>query len=261
MADFFDDQIAKNVQSQIEESLNVTDEPNNEVDESTDGSSVETIVENTKEDEILEKIKVGDEEYTQEELNRLVSLGKIGVEAEEKFNTKIDSVWPEYSKSRNEVKELKEQLEEFKRGNAEPLMQDGNVEQIQQAKELAKRLGLMTSDEFDQLYAERRASEKLLETVEGLESTYNGADGRPKFNKLEILEFMRDNGGMNNDPELAYKVKYEKELDAWKEKKLTGAKKSNVVTTTQSIAGSKQPEEVRPTANNLDALVRESLGQ
>jgi hypothetical protein len=260
MADFFDDQSAKNVQAQIEESLNITNEPNNEFDESTDGSSVETIVDDSaKEDEIVEKIKVGNEEYTQEELNRLVSLGKIGVEAEEKFNTKIDRVYPEYSKSRNEVKELKEQLEEFKRGNAEPLMQDGNEEQIQQAKEAAKRLGLMTADEFDQLYAERRASEKLLETVEGLESTYNGADGRPKFNKLEVLEYMRDNG--INDPELAYKVKYEKELDSWKENRLTGAKKSNVVTTTQSSAGSKQPNEVRPTADNLDALVRESLGQ
>ena len=41
--------------------------------------------------------------------------------------------------------------------------------------------------------------------------------------KIAILEYMRDNG--INDPELAYKIKYEKELDAWKEKKISSAKK------------------------------------
>ena len=53
-----------------------------------------------------EKVKLGEEEYTKEELDRFVKLGKIGVEAEEKFDTKIDKVWPEFTKTRQELKEL-----------------------------------------------------------------------------------------------------------------------------------------------------------
>ena len=75
----------------------------------------------------------------------------------------------------------------------------------------------MTADDVRTFYAEQRAAEKLLDRTEKLESDFNGADGRPKFEKIAILEYMRDNG--INDPELAYKIKYEKELDAWKEKK------------------------------------------
>lgn len=244
MSDFFDDQ--SNVTKDIEESLNATDD---EVVEETASDEVE---------QVAEKIKVGDEEYTQEELNRLVGLGKIGVEAEEKYNTKIDKVWPEFSKSRNEVKDLQEKVEALEKGNTAPIM-EGDDAQVSEALEAAKRLGLMTKDQFDELYAQRRAAEKLLDQTSGLEKEYNGADGRPKFDQKEVLQFMAENG--INDPELAYKVRYEKELDEWKEKRLTGAKKSNIVTSTNAGATSKAPEQVKPNRDNIQALIEESLGQ
>lgn len=246
MTDFFDDQ-SKAAQD-VEESLNVTDEPAEDAEQA----------EEVAEEPTAETIKVGDKEYTQEELNRLVSLGEIGREAEEKYNTKIDSVWPEFSKSRNEVKELRDQLEQYKQGNTQPLM-EGDDAQVREALEAAKRLGIMTRDEFDQAYAERRESERLLERTESLESTYNGADGRPKFDKLEILEYMQQTGV--RDPEIAYKTKYEKQLDEWKEKKLSGAKKENITTTQTGGGSNKRPEEVRPTTQNIGDLIRESLGQ
>lgn len=241
--DSFDDQ---NVSQQVEESLNVTDEENTEVE-----------AEETPQ-ESIEKIKVGDDEYTQDELNELVGLGKIGKEAEEKFNTKIDKVWPEFSRSRNEVKELQDKISELEKGNIAPLTEGGD-DQTAQALEAAKRLGLMTQDQFDQLYAERRAAEKLLDQTDTLAKEYTGSDGRPKFVQQDILEYMRDNG--INDPELAYKVKFESELDAWKEQKLTGAKKTNIVTSNNTGATSKAPEQVKPNRDNIQALIEESLGQ
>lgn len=244
MADFFDDQ--KDINAQIEESLNITEEGDTAEDQ-------EEVVEE------ISKVKVGEEEYTQDELDRLVSLGKIGVEAEEKYNTKIDSVWPEYSKSRNEVKELREQVEALKQGNMAPISEGRTDDETSQAIEAAKKLGLMTADQFATFYQEQRASERILEKVEGLESEIDGKDGRPRFNKIEVLEFMRDNGITN--PELAYKIKYEDQLDSWKEKKLSGAKKENIVTTQKSGSTSKSPEEVKPNRDNLYDLVRESLGQ
>ena len=46
----------------------------------------------------IEKVKIGEQEYTQEELDRYVKLGKLAQEAEDKYNTKLDRVWPEYTK-------------------------------------------------------------------------------------------------------------------------------------------------------------------
>ena len=53
-------------------------------------------VDEPKEEEKQEeaKVKVGEKEYTQDELSKLVGLGEIGAEAEEKFNVKLDKVWP-----------------------------------------------------------------------------------------------------------------------------------------------------------------------
>lgn len=237
--DFFDDQ--KAVADQIAESLNVSDEV-----------KTEEVVE---EKETPNTIKVGEKEYTQEELTRLVSLGEIGAEAETKFNTKIGNVWPEYTKSRAEIKQLQEQLEELKQGKSEAINDADNRDEVITA---ARKYGLMTADDVRTFYAEQRAAEKLLDRTEKLENDFNGADGRPKFEKIAILEYMRDNG--INDPELAYKIKYEKELDAWKEKKISSAKKTDIVTNTVGGAN-KTPVDVRPNRDNLSDLIKESLGQ
>jgi len=49
-------------------------------------------VEEKEEEKEPETLMIGDEEYKQEDLQRLVGLGKIGQEAEEKYNVKLDKV-------------------------------------------------------------------------------------------------------------------------------------------------------------------------
>src|SRR3990167_4098217 len=117
-------------------------------------------------------ISVGDQSYSQEELNKLVGLGRIGLEAEEKFSTSLDKVWPEYTKKSQRVKELEGQLAELEatRQTAPSLTSTDDEETIRQAKDAAKKLGIVTQDDFDALldqkfrgyYAKERAAEQLL---------------------------------------------------------------------------------------------------
>lgn len=201
---------------------------------------------------------VGDDTYSQDELESLVGLGKMAREAEEKYNTPMDRVYPEYTKSRQQIKEMEAKLE------AKVTTGEISQDEAGQALKAAEQIGLVTKDTFKnalkenfyEMYAEQRAADKLLETTSTMEKEFNGKDGRPKFRQREMLEYMRDTG--INNPKLAYKAKYEKQIDAWKEKQL-GSSGSRAETISSSTAGSKQPSPVSITNDNIDDLMREAL--
>jgi hypothetical protein len=220
------------------------------------------VVEETTEEKVEEeKIKLGEDEFSKDELSELVKLGKIGREAEEKYKTKIDRVWPEYTKAQQKLKEFEESQSSKEKEDIEKKAQSGEEltedEMRKRAREEAKKLGLMTEEDFELKYTQRREVEKLLDTCKGLEDDINGEDGRPVFKTQDVLEYMQENG--IRDPEKAYKVKYEEELDKWKEGVLKKAKPKGLVTEESSPAGSKQPQEVKATKDNLSELINESL--
>jgi hypothetical protein len=212
---------------------------------------------------------LGDKQYTKEELETLVRLGEIGREAEERYNTKLDRVWPEYSRINNENKELLEKIKTYE--TTQP--NQANISEIsdadkEQARKAAKELGILTRDELENLgvitgesfrtaYQRERAAERLLETATGLEKTYNGQDGRPAFKAEDMLRYMLDSN--IQDPELAYKIRYEKELDSWKEQQLAKGRKPGLVTEQTSSMGAKTPKQVKITRDNLDQMIAEQL--
>lgn len=232
--------------------------------------------ETQEESQEQESIKLGDAEYTQEELNELVGLGQTARELEEKWNTKIDSVYPEFTKKSQRLKELESELEE-KKELEEKLAQYQNQSKqtgelderaIQEARQAAKKIGLLTKDDlaelgivtrddYKKLYKEMRSGEQLLEEMGQLEREYTGEDGRPKFDTEAVLEYMQETG--INDPQVAYKVKYEDELTKWREQKYEEAKKPGVDTLGGSTAGSKKPSKVRPNKDNLGDLVSQAI--
>ena len=206
-------------------------------------------------------IKLGEKEYSQDELNRLVELGNIAEEAEKKYNTKIDRVWPEYGRTQTRVKELEQQLEEARK----PKIQlPANEEQaIREAKDAARKLGLVTNDDFNDymnksfkdMYRQEREAERLLDDVKGLEKEMDGKDGRPRFDAEAVLSHMAQTG--INDPNKAYKDMYEKELDAWKMKQF-GRKPG--MTTATGGAAAKAPAFKKPTnEEELNRMVAEML--
>ena len=97
--------------------------------------------------------KVGESEYTQDELNVLVEKGKLAKEIEEKQNIKIDKVWPGHQELSNKVRDYEKQIEELKQAKTATKVESGveltEAEQIAQAKTEAKRLGIVTVDDVD----------------------------------------------------------------------------------------------------------------
>ena len=228
-----------------------------------EGSQEETIEEATK-------ISVGEKEYSQEDLKSLVGLAERTQELEEKYNTKFDKVWPAYGKSQAELKTRDEKIIELEAAAKKALdVPDEKEEQaVEEAKEAARKLGLVLGDDledlgivtkkdFKNLFNEMRSGEKLLSGARTLEKEYDGTDGRPKFDVENILIYMQDTG--INDPRIAYKVKYEDQLSSWKETKIKDAKRGGLDTIDSSTAGSKEPERVKVTRDNLENQVREAL--
>ncbi len=214
-----------------------------------------------------EKIKVGEEEFTQGQLSQMVGLAKSVQDAETKYNTKFDKVWPEYGRSQTEVKELRQKVETYESELTkakQPVLDPANESQMKEAVDAARKLGIVTKDDFESLldqsfrkfYVREESAKDLLRESKDLEGEIDGKDGRPAYKTEEILGYMAETGIRN--PEIAYKSKYEAEIDAWKEAKLAGAKKPGLYTQ-KSGQISKQPAEVRATKDNLEALISEQL--
>lgn len=206
-----------------------------------------------------EKIKVGEKEYTPDELNRLVGLGEIAVEAEEKYNRPISKFWPEYTNTKQELARKDAELEELRKVAQNPKVQETLTDQeqtMQRARQELKALGYLPADEVDKMVKQEVLNAisgvKLIDKVEKVVSKH-ASDGNPSASVEDIIGYMQETN--INDPEIAYKIKFEKELDAIKEKKLASLKSSGLVTESSSTAGGKQPAPTKVTKANLQEVL------
>lgn len=234
----------------------------------------------TKEDVVAEsKIKLGDSEYDMDQVQGWVEKAK----AIEDFETKQGQPWDEVVKSwgqRGEVigkfkkatgaetpEELQERRAAEEKSALESRANSGQELTAEEQEKLAKEtltkylndLGYVDKTSFDQMYHERRSGEKLLNQVGKILKTAE-KEGKPTTTVEELLTFMADPSNPK-DPEKAYKLKFEKELDDWKEQKLSSLKKKEVQTEPTSQAGVSREPDIRPasTKEDLRARIREAL--
>lgn len=216
----------------------------------------------------VEKIKVGDEEFTQEELAKLVGLGKIGAEAESKYKTKIDRVWPQFQTVINEKRQLEDKIKEYEtkanEPKIEPTKEQLTAEQVKaEAIKQAKELGLVTKEDF-----EKAVTQKTMEIIQGQNLINDisevidnmATDGLPSTTVEDVLQHMQETGIKN--PEKAYKDMFEKEWVKSQMDKVNSLKKAGLPTTERSTAGSKEPAPVKlrgMSDSDLANLVSESL--
>ena len=210
--------------------------------DNTDFSTKPEEVTTTEEVKEPEAFKVGDKAYTQDELNRIVSLGEIGREAEEKYNVKIDKVWPNLQQTINEKKTLEQEIENLKSAKVATKI-DENVpltseELGRQARAEAKNLGLLTIDEVDALVDRRLEAREIRADVQSVVT--EGIDKYGiKTDEEALLNHMVETGIRN--PQKAFRDLYEDKIDAWKEQQLDSLKKPGMATDSTSTAGAKQP--------------------
>jgi len=230
-------------------------------DEDVEGKVEEKTEGEVEGEEVSEKIKVGEEEYTQEELNRLVKLGKIGVEAEEKYDTKIDRIWPEFTTKSQKLKELEKrveakEVEEVKAKGEELTPED----QTKIARAEAKKLGIVLDEDlqdfFDKRYSLLRTAEQLRDDSEDI-----ALDGFEKYGikttGKELLEYMQERGIRN--PDDAFELKFKPQIKKWEEEQLAKQKGAGLVTEESSTAGAKEPTETKATRETLKEHIAEAL--
>lgn len=229
------------------------------VDPQTPETTTETLPISQREPET---IKLGEKEYSTEELNKLVGLGEQAVELETRWDTKLDRLMPEYSKTREEIKTLKQQQEEASKAHVEEKQTKGEElteeEQIAYAKGQLKKLNVMTNDDFEDQYAKRRSGEKLYEKVQGVVANAQ-KEGLPKVTEEELITFMINRGLNGADPQDGYELMFKKQIREIEMQKLQELKPAGLQTQTGSTAGAKTPTPVTITKDNLGDMLTSVL--
>lgn len=214
-----------------------------------------------------EKVKVGDTEFTSDELQELIGAGQKLREIEGKQGQPVEKILESWGKRGERLGEWKkatgaQKPEEFlkvaKEKEEKPQEQVDEEKIREQVLAEAKKFGLATTEEVErvvkQIYNENRAGEKVLVSVNKVLRVAK-ADGKPTTTPEKLLEFMADPSNPK-DPEKAYKLMFETELEDWKAQKLGQLKKENMPIEKTTTAGAK--EFTPPKLTNRDEL-REAL--
>ena len=217
-------------------------------------------------------IKVGEKEYSQDELTKLVGLGETAQEYETKWNRPIKDFYPDYTQKSQKLADFERQqadqaktLEEQKAKDLEAKAQKGQDLSPEEARAMARKqaqdLGLVTDDRLDN-EVNRRVANALAakELIEDVKSILDGAKekGQPQTTPEDLLKYMDDSGVKS--PEKAYKLMYESEIDKWKEEQLKKIKPNGFMTQDSSTAGAKAPPPPQTiTRENLGQAIRDSL--
>ena len=220
-----------------------------------DKKEEEPKVDETPKEEVKEpeKVKIGEKEYGQEELSRIVGLGELASELEGKWNTKVDRLYPEYTKATQEREELKKKVEEYETVKTEEKAKKGEEltpeETQKQIIAEADKLGLVHKGNVYQFMDAFLQARDMKEDAEAIIAEAVDA-GKPTTTVDELFKYMEESGIKNVG--LAYKAKFEPELDKWKESQLEKMKNGEMKTLDASSAGAKEPE--LPKLTNLDSL-------
>lgn len=212
------------------------------------------------------KIKVGEKEYTQDELQGKIGLADKVSEFEGKWNTKIDKLMPAYTKVTQESgekdKKIKEYESKMNQQVENKLNKAGLTEEqkVEARKQLSELLGdePLTKKEFEQTVNIRildiLAAQDLIESVDDIVAEAK-TSGKPATTRDELITFMRENGERN--PEWAYKKMFEKDLKTWEQQQLKKARPSVFSTIERTSTTKEPPAQPKPTKENMSNLIKE----
>ena len=221
--------------------------------ENMDENKQEEKTQETENKEEIEKVKVGEKEYTQEELSSVVGLGETAREFETKWNRKIDQFYPDYTQKSQRLAEFEKkekEAEDVKLKEKVETKQELSPEEVKKiALEEADKLDLIHKGNINQYIASFLQARDLIDDAEGIIAQAD-EDGKPKTTVNDLLAYMEETG--IKSPEIAYKNKFESELDEWKSKQLDKVKNPGMKTMDTSTAGGK--EFIEKKAQNIDEL-------
>ena len=221
-----------------------------------------------------------EEELSPADAANLITKARSVDELEKKYNTSFDKVWPDYNRSHQNELELtkqledaKKQLEEFSSKKEEGIETPKDVEDARKAaRELGipfrddlEKEGYVRKDDVERLFEEReankRATDQILAEASKLETSIDGSDGRPEFNKRAVLayasSYRREDGEPFANLTEAYEDMNRTKIDAWKTAQVEAEKAKSLRTLGKTAR--KEPTQPRVTNDNLGAMINESL--
>jgi chromosome segregation ATPase len=101
-----------------------------------------------------------------------------------------------YRKTEEELQKFRQELQELKTPKKEV------DPQVQAVKDQLRQLGFMSREDFEAEQTRQREDAAVQAEIGKLESEWNGKDGKPKFERQEVVQFAIDHG--INDLEAAF---------------------------------------------------------
>lgn len=225
-------------------------------------------------EDALSKVTINGQEYDASEVQELMDVGRQTRDLESQYNTKLDKVWPEYGRLNTEKGRLSTELEDARAKLAQfETKQDAGVEtpaDEREAREAARKLGITLNEDleksgyikkddlpkyFQEYSSQQEAINKVLAEGDRLEKEINGEDGRPAFNKKQVLAYANAYGF--GDLNEAYTDMYKPQLDTWKANQVSAHKDPSLKTL--DAGGKKEPRPVKVTDDNVKDLLKELL--
>ena len=117
--------------------------------------------------------------------------------------------WAEKArKAEKELARLQAEVETLKKGNTPDL-----DDQSKAVKEQLRSMGFITREEQEAELKRREQDNRVQAELSRLETTYDGKDGRPKFDRQDIIDYALEK--QIGDLEAAYKAKHWESLVDW----------------------------------------------
>lgn len=235
----------------------------------------QTGVETGQQEAVQEKVVINGQEYDVSQASELIGLGQKTREYEQRWNTSLDKVWPEYGRTTQTLKSIQEENARLKSQlhNSQSRIDAGigTQEDVMKAQEAARKLGLVLNEDLStqgyikksdlESYLENREKEKdavnqVLQTADKLEKEIDGTDGRPRFNKKHVLAYASAYG--IPDLQQAYNEMHDEAIKSWQASKIE-AKKPAALRTLKGGVGSKAPAPIALNDNNVNDALKEAL--
>lgn len=215
-------------------------------------------------------VKLGDKEYSQDELSQLVGLGETAREYEKQWNRPIKDFYPDYTRKSQQLAELERQQQQAQQQQLQQKAQDNQLspeEARSLARQQAKDLGIPLVEDLDEILnqkmADAMAGQRLISDAENLVSQQS-SKGLPSVELTDLLAYMNGNnptGTRFGTPDMAYNDMFSKEISSWQEQQLASLKPQGMVTNDLSQAGgnSLPPATSITTREALTKAINESL--
>lgn len=163
----------------------------------------------------------------------------------------------------DQVKELRGELDTLKSEREQSSTPKAQTPQEQAIRDQLKEMGFVSADEVEAKLEQREQDLALQREVSQLESKYDGKDGRPKFDKDEVLNFALEK--QIGDLDAAYNELHRQKLIDWHVKQAvskSGGVKSETSDGSGKSQGSDDPREgiKEGDRESLKAYIQRTVG-